>query len=233
MSESHFINEQTKKNCDRFKGSPVANKYPSQYRDHVRRDQREKNAILRCMKHVPQNTHVFDFPCGTGRLIKLLMGAGYRVTGVDSSSSMLGLARENCSELSGDSSSVDFYERDVFDSGFDDGEIDVIICNRLFHHFKESSDRQKAFAELSRICNGPIIVSFFNAFSLSMMIKKWSKKIRGKKMQDRIAISMAQFEEEAAACGLHITYKTGTFWGVSPHWYVIFEHNYNASPIED
>ncbi|MCP5538288.1 MAG: class I SAM-dependent methyltransferase [Akkermansiaceae bacterium] len=217
------IDQQTRANCDRFKQKEVASKYPSQYRIDNKRDQREKKAILRCLQHIPRGAHVLDFPCGTGRLINLLHECGYQVSGADSAASMIALASCNPAIGNTSESEVPFYESDVFDSGFDNGQFDAVVCNRLFHHFVESKDRQAALTELRRISSGPIVVSFFNSFSTSMSYRKLRKFVQGQPIQDRTPVSLNRLAREARACGLEISYSTPSRWGISPLWYVVFK----------
>jgi len=221
MCDPH-INQQTKENCDRFKLDEIAKKYPTEYREGHGRDQREKNAILRCVNRISSDAHVLDFPCGAGRLIKLIQGAGLEVSGADASASMVEIARNNCNDTESKEDSISFYVSDVFDSKFADDEFDAVFSNRLFHHFNEGSDRTKALQELARISKGPVVVSFFNSCSVSTLFKRISKAIRGKKMNDRVPIPISRIVKEAESVGLHVLYKTACCWGISPHWYIIF-----------
>ena len=217
------VAQQTQKNCDRFKRQKVAERYPSDYRIGNKRDQREKEAILRCIDFIPRDSHVLDFPCGTGRLIRLIKNKGHRVSGADASASMLELAKINFENAHSDPSMLGFYERDVFSSGFSDGEFDAVVCNRLFHHLSDREARQMALSELKRISRGAVIVSFFNCFSVSATCRKLRKSIKGEPLKDRIPIPMKRFSQEAHECGLKVSYRTAARWGVSPLWYLVLE----------
>ncbi len=217
------ISHQTQENCTRFKRKRVAERYPSAYRAGNRRDVRERDAILRCLDYIPGESHVLDFPCGSGRLIRLIKNKGHRVSAADASASMLELAKNNCGDIHSDPNLLGFHERDVFNSGFADGEFDAVICNRLFHHLNESEDRIAALKELARISRGVIIVSFFNSFSISFICRKLRKKIKGRSLKDRIPIPMADFSREAHDSGLRVAYSTAARWGVSPLWYLVLE----------
>jgi SAM-dependent methyltransferase len=50
------------------------------------------NLVLR---KLPKNARILDLCCGTGQMTRQLTTLGYRVTGIDGSSEMLGYAREN------------------------------------------------------------------------------------------------------------------------------------------
>ena len=77
---------------ERFGRSSLADKYPSEYSDRWR-DRREKACIVSCLSAIPAGSHVLDLPCGTGRLTRMLVERGYRVTSADASEAMLGRAR--------------------------------------------------------------------------------------------------------------------------------------------
>ena len=47
------------------------------------------------LSKLPKNARILDLCCGTGQLAQQLKTLGYRVTGIDGSSEMLGYAREN------------------------------------------------------------------------------------------------------------------------------------------
>ena len=98
------------------------------------------------------------------------MDQGFRVTAADVSEAMVSIARTNIaasqSPTEGHLPHVDFEVRDVMQTGYADNQFDAVVCNRLFHHFTESSTRLRALKELRRISRGPVIISFFNSFAL-------------------------------------------------------------------
>jgi SAM-dependent methyltransferase len=47
------------------------------------------------LSKLPKNARILDLCCGTGQMTRQLTTLGYRVTGIDGSSEMLGYAREN------------------------------------------------------------------------------------------------------------------------------------------
>ena len=221
--EQPVVDRQTRRNCNRFKSEQTASKYPSEYHDNNKRHQREKNAILRCLKKIPSNAHVLDFPCGTGRLIKILQAESFLISAADGSASMVKRASENTVNDALQSNDIQFYESDIFDSGFTKDQFDAVICNRLFHHFTESTDRIKALSELRRISKGPIVISFFNNFSTSMTFRRIRKYLRGQPFVDRAGVSMSKLKHEVDSLGLRITYETASCWGISPQWSIVIE----------
>ncbi len=208
----------------RFSRPHVAKDYPSEYDNSSRRDRTEKAAILRTLKHIKPGGHVLDLPCGTGRLSRLLLEQGFEVTGADSSASMLEHAAENHRQrlqAAPNLGNIDFELADVMHTPYDDEQFDAVISNRLFHHFNTSELRRPAIAELARISSGPVIISFFNSFSLSAQWRRLKRRIKGVTPKDRIPIPRALLEADLESQGLKAIDWHATRWGISPHWYVV------------
>lgn len=207
----------------RFGMAEVAARYPSAYQPRGR-DRREQRAIARALNHVPAGARVLDLPCGTGRLLRLLTERGYRVTAVDASRAMLDGAAGQSFDAN---ANVTFAAADVLRLPFADCSFDAVICNRLFHHFTEATTRQRAFRELRRVCNGPLIVSFFNSFALDALKRRIRYHWRGTAPTDRVPISSAALEADARAAGLEVVQLIAVRWGISSHWYAIAQETGN------
>ncbi len=209
----------------RFSAPQVASQYPAQFRPRHWRDRREKNCITKALRGITPGSRVLDLPCGTGRLTRLLMDQGFRVTAADVSEAMVSLARTNIaasqSPTEGHLPHVDFEVRDVMQTGYADNQFDAVVCNRLFHHFTESSTRLRALKELRRISRGPVIISFFNSFALDAAYRKLVNKARGRTPRDRIPIPYPVFHGELLTTGFRVQRKIAVRWGISPHWYVV------------
>ena len=210
----------------RFSAPQVASRYPSAYRAHHWRDQREKQCVLKALDSIPAGSHVLDLPCGTGRLTRLLIDCGFRVTGADVSQAMLVNARSNIASAPRPRNAdafppVDFDLCDVMHTGYADGQFDAVLCNRLFHHFTESDTRWKALTELRRITRGPVIISFFNTFAVDAVYRKMGHILRRKPPRDRIPIPYATFHNELRAAGFRVFKRIAVCWGISPQWYVV------------
>ncbi len=96
----------------------------------------------------PQNgEQIVDVGCGPGLLAHRLaeaVGSEGQVLGVDSSSSMIALAEDRCSELS----NVSFVESDATELTIDDASADAVVCTQVLLYV---DDVKKAIAEFSRI----------------------------------------------------------------------------------
>jgi ubiquinone/menaquinone biosynthesis C-methylase UbiE len=210
---------------NRFSTPRVASHYPSEYRPHHWRDKRERQCVLNALASIPHGSRVLDLPCGTGRLTRLLVDQGFRVTGADVSEAMLAQARDNHAtgrlSASNTFSHVKFEHHDIMQTGYPDGYFDAVVCNRLFHHFTESVTRLKALRELRRISRGPVVLSFFNSFSLDAAYRRLCNTVQGRTAKDRIPIAYETFHTEIRSTGFKVHKKIAVRWGISPHWYVV------------
>lgn len=208
----------------RFGRDTMAEKYPSEYSNRWR-DRREKTCIVSCLGAIPSGSRVLDLPCGTGRLTRLLVERGYRVTSADFSEAMLSRARDNYAEYQrqqgGKAPAVQFDVRDVLTTGYNTDQFDGITCIRLFHHFSESETRRRGLRELRRICRGPIIVTFLNSFALDR-VSSWLKaRIRRRRPVAQLPIPFKTFAADIDAAGLQINKKMAAHWGISSRWFLV------------
>jgi ubiquinone/menaquinone biosynthesis C-methylase UbiE len=211
---------------ERFGSHTLADKYPSEYSNRWR-DRREKNCILECLQSFPSGGHVLDLPCGTGRLTRMLLERGHRVTGADVSEAMLGHARRNyaeyCKQYDKKSPAVKFEIRDVLSTGLKTDEFDAITCIRLFHHFAEASTRRLALTELRRICRGTIVVTFLNSFALDRYSSWLKATIRGRRLTSQLPIPFKTFASDIEAADLKIERSIAAHWGISSRWFLVLK----------
>ncbi len=228
--ETALVN-QTEVNCVRFSLPNVTLKYPAKFRERNFRDQREKKAIIRSLKHIPFGSNVLDIPSGSGRLTQLLLKAGFHVTASDRSLAMLQLAEQNLANNPSTSPektpAVTFCQADVLNTEFSDNAFDSVICHRLFHHLIDSDVRKKAIKELDRICNDTMIISFFDASTLSAYYKQLKRTIFSKSLKDRIPIPKKIFIEELNSQGLEVIEIIPVLKGISPLTLVVAKNRKN------
>lgn len=210
---------------NRFSNPRVASHYPAEYRRYHWRDKRETQCITNALALIPRGSHVLDLPCGTGRLTRLLVDQGFRVTGADVSQAMLAQARDNhaTGRLSASNTfpHLKFEHRDIMQTGYQDGCFDAVICNRLFHHFTEPATRLRALRELRRISRGPVVISFFNTFALDAAYHRLCDILQGRTPKDRIPIAFKTFDAEIRLAGFRVQKKIAVRWGISPQWYIV------------
>ena len=213
---------------ERFDSAKAARKYRGAL-DHTATHRRESRCIRRALAELPKGSRVLDLPCGAGRLLPELCGMGLAVTAVDSSPHMVELARQAAAGASLDMADSAFVVASIFDTRFGDDDFDAVVCNRLFHHFREPEVRRRALVELRRICRGPIVASFFCSRSIDGLFFHLKQCFRRVKATDRIPISARVFEEDARASGLSVRRWLQTRPAVSKQWYAVLER---AAPVE-
>ena len=210
----------------RFDDPGVAARYAHRKNRPTRRNLRELTCILDALTGVPAGARVLDLPCGTGRLIVPLRRRGWRLVAADYSEHMLAEAecRARADADTGDGEAgVEFRRVDVLDTGFESGAFDAVICNRLLHHYPEASLRRRALGELSRICRGPVVVSYFSNVSLSAMRFHLSHWLLRRPKIDRVPIWPEQMRRDAAEAGLRWVSTHPVRFGLSPQTYVHLE----------
>jgi ubiquinone/menaquinone biosynthesis C-methylase UbiE len=162
---------------------------------------REARCIRAALAGLPRGSHVLDLPSGTGRMFSMLLDMGFRVTGADASAQMIDRARETIVRdgLPGDR--IDLKVLDARKTDLPDDAFDAVICNRLLHHIREPEQRRAILRELSRICRGPMVVSFFSKLAIDSL-SSWVKyKFRGTKPIDRVPIWPSAFAEDVRSIG--------------------------------
>ena len=224
------MDETTIINCKRFSNSKKASKYPSEFRKWHFRDWRERRAIKKAINYILDKAKVLDLPCGSGRLTKILLEKNFDVTASDLSENMLRLAKDY-SESYSIPESNDYrearYSRDDVLAGtsFSDKEFDAVICHRLFHHIVDGNSRRKAIRELKRISPDLVILSFFNSFSLSAVLKKIKNKILKRNPQDRLPINKKIICEELEREGLVVEKAIYPLFLISPMCILVARSN--------
>ena len=111
----------------------------------------------------------------------------------------------------------------VFELPFDENQFDGIVCNRLFHHFREPQVRRKALRELNRVSRGPIVASLFCNASWDAVVFHVKDALRRKKAIDRIPISRRVFEADIDAAGMRTRRWMSIRPGLSKQWYAVME----------
>ncbi|MBW2364411.1 MAG: class I SAM-dependent methyltransferase [Deltaproteobacteria bacterium] len=124
----------------------------------------------------------------------MLLTAGFKVAAGDVSVAMLKITKKNFESYKSDpkilSRDIQFKTIDILDTGFDDNEFDGVVCYRLFHLFYDSTTRHKGMAELKRISRGPVLISFFNSFSIIAYTRRTKYLFKGRMITDRVPIKM-------------------------------------------
>lgn len=210
----------------RFDQPEVAKEYRVRKNTATSRNRREWHCIEKALGNTGKGAKVLDLPCGSGRLEPLLEARGYRVTAADASQHMLRQATDAYFTATGRSElppHMCFLRRDVMWTNFADDEFDVVICNRLLHHFPTPALRRQALTELARISKEGLVISYFSNFAFSALRFHLANRLAGRRPKDRIPIWFSVLEQDLAVAGLRCT---GTFpvrYGLSPQTYLRLE----------
>lgn len=208
---------------------PIANNYKHKFNSdekakrystrHInsKKGARERSCIKKALSDVKKNALILDLPCGTGRLSYYLADLGFNIVGADYSTFMLHYAKQSALNSS---KTITFEQQDITAIQHADNTFSAAVCNRLFHHYPTAELRRNALRELARVTDGPIVVSFFNSYSLSAFLTKIKNIVRNKKKQDRFSIPLSALKQDIEAVGLTITGYYYTFFGISPQMYV-------------
>jgi ubiquinone/menaquinone biosynthesis C-methylase UbiE len=206
---------------NQFDTASEAQRYSNEF--NTRRQQRSKNSLLAALQQVPEGSSVLDLPCGSGRLISLLLAQGYRYRGADVSSHMVEAARAKWLELQqvmNVDTAVQFDVEDIMALSYADNEFDAVIANRLFHHYTLRATRITALKELARVSRGPIIVFFTNTWTLRGL--NFHARQLFEKSKKRTPISLTEFRRNGAAAGLKLTENYPTRGRFNKEWYAVF-----------
>ncbi|MCB1669645.1 MAG: YrbL family protein [Gammaproteobacteria bacterium] len=203
-----------------FDSTDAASKYAERKNADSPRNLLEQQAIVACIERGCRQaaTTCLDIPCGTFRLGKILLDGKLQVTASDYSSGMLEEATKMADSLRSDHG-VSFSQQDIMATSFADQSFDLIICNRLFHHYSASDTRVRVLTELRRLCRDTLVISWFDSFSLSNAIRRLKHKIGYKRQRDRYAISRSQFREEARRAGFEVVCQRAIRRFISPQTY--------------
>jgi SAM-dependent methyltransferase len=103
----------------------------------------------------PRNSRVLDAGCGSGAFSGFLTGYGFKVTGMDISDELVGIA-------AGINKEAVFVAGDIFKAPFPDGSFDLIFCGAVLHHFPDRLS--ECAAEFKRLLRPGGKVYFFEPY---------------------------------------------------------------------
>ena len=136
--------------------------YSAVNREELATNQREvwkrtlmEHIVSRFPHRAPDEIHVLEVGTGPGFFAILLAEAGYRVTAIDLTPSMLDEARVNAGELC---DFIDFQEMNAQALAFGDGLFDVILSRNVTWNLP---DPEQAYAEWARVLKpGGLLMNF-------------------------------------------------------------------------
>lgn len=152
-------------------------------------DRRERRALRRLLARAPGTSGLWlDVPSGAGRMTAELPGPAVQV---DRDPAMVKACSGDRPRVCASANALPFVA-DTFGGA---------LCHRLLQHIPTAAERIAILAELKRVTRGPIIVSFFDAFSLQHA-RRLVRRATGKNRSGRGAVSRANLRRELQAAGL-------------------------------
>ncbi|MEM8767731.1 MAG: methyltransferase domain-containing protein [Pseudomonadota bacterium] len=214
--------QETERVVQHFDSAEQAASYGDEF--NSKRHQRTRNVIVDALAAVPAGARVLDLPCGTGRLLPLLMEKGFQYVGADSSEHMVEATRKKLAAHSANTDAAndaELHVQDVTAMSFADDSFDAAVVNRLFHHFTQRATRVAALTELRRVTNGPVFVFFLNAWTWRGMAFR-ARHLIGEPAT-RWPITVREFRENGKAAGLKLTQTWATRGRYAKEWYARFD----------
>jgi len=106
---------------------------------------------------VSQYESIIDIGCGTGALSQVLYEEGLKVTGIDAAQKMIKQAKKRLNK------DINLVHASALEPiPFEDKSFDIAISSYVIHGMK-GYERQKAYAQMSRIAKHRVIVHDYNA----------------------------------------------------------------------
>jgi SAM-dependent methyltransferase len=129
----------------------------------ARRADRDSRAVARLIgRHVPEARSALDAPSGQGRLVVSMRSIGVEPILCDVSMPML--------IESGTGPRV---RGDALELPFKSDAVDVVVCCRLLHHFRDGRTVARALAESLRVARRAVVCSYWSSASWPGLRRRW------------------------------------------------------------
>ena len=165
--------------------------------------------------HAQPGNQVLDLGCGTGTLAKMCIDRGALVTGVDSNSGMLAVAKRNSPTANYLNISLSNLDEHLEDESFD------IILSTLAFSELTRAERIHVMKQIKRVLKngGKVLIGdeiipdnfpakcFYYAFRLPMRLLTWI-------MTQTTTNAIPSFEEEVREAGMKIVNSKSYMWGM-------------------
>lgn len=184
---------------DNYVSERGAKAYYQDHQDKLHRklsDKRERRILAEYLQALRPIDKLLDCPSGFGRLLSLCKEHADAVVEADFSPSMLALNQE----LHGEQ--ADYLQCSALEIPRDDDSFDVAISVRLSHHLESKEDRLKHIAELCRVADKGVVMTFFSSTSLKDRLRRlrriWNKK------KPKNTLSPAEVQAQFEKCGFKV-----------------------------
>ena|SRR5665213_2547753 len=113
----------------------------------------ERHYLRKAFAGLKPGTLILDAPCGTGRLAKVLLDAGYEVVGADISPAMLKVAQRRLASYGGKFTTVVCDARELATLG---RRFEAALCARVLMHFP-LEDQIKFLGGVAAVTDGRVV----------------------------------------------------------------------------
>ncbi|MCA8953961.1 MAG: class I SAM-dependent methyltransferase [Planctomycetes bacterium] len=175
-----------------YRSERGAHAYLDDHRQKLHRrvsDRRERRILRDFLTRIGRTGLLLDLPCGYGRLLELLATAAERVVEADFSGSMLTLARQLHGELASE-----YLECSALAIPRPDRSFGVAVSVRLNHHLESRAARLAHIAELCRVADTAVVMTFFSAASLKNRLRQLRRLWNGKTPKNALAAAEVRAE---------------------------------------
>lgn len=175
---------------------------------------RERALLARALQRIGGAASILDLPCGTGRFWPVLFGSGaHELIAADNSDGMLEVARNAWPQWS---ERLRMLNTSIFDIQLPDAAVDVVSCMRFFHHLARPEDRQRALAEVHRVCRRYVLATLWVDGNLQSRrrLRHDARDAPTPGYGPRRCLPRATFEAECRRAGFVIE----THFDVAPGW---------------
>ena len=163
---------------------------PAKHRAEMRMIQRALPLLGNCHS-------ILDAPCGVGRATIMLAAQGYRCTGMDLGAGALEVARE---QARGVASAARFEAGDIEKMPYTARQFDALLCFRLYHHFPDEATRERVIAELCRVADRHVLLSYLSPLALTSIRRTLKERLFGE-VSTQYATSLDSIRRKFAGHG--------------------------------
>ena len=178
----------------------------------------ELKTLGKLVQHLPPHASLLDVPCGTGRIAKVLMDWGFRVTAADISQEMIQVAQSRIADVGGQLPA----SRGSADAlPFANESFDAVLSIRFLPHIS-AEPRRLMLREMARVSRRWVF--FSNSFSSAWYKSRRAvKRHLGHQAPTRYPVTENDLTEDLRLAGLKETARFWTFRFVSEELLMLCE----------
>lgn len=136
----------------------------------------EMALIARGFAEVSGVKRVLDAPCGVGRATLWLAQQGYEATGIDLGAGAVAIAAK---AVAAENIAAKILQDDIEQMKFADRSFDATLCFRLIHHFPTPEIRERVIAELCRVSDRYVLISYLSPWSPTSVRRRLRRTLFG------------------------------------------------------